>query len=144
MSDSVLMPKVVDQDGHPVAGPDLEAVLRLVSGMAQVGQLARIRLALERRQFTGRVVEKELSCTEEHQALALLEEEPFASWKTVVFFNDGPNDAYISINEGSAPFTVKRGESHPIDLTDADHPLHTIYYWCSSGNTATVRAQGKY
>lgn len=164
MSDAPLMPEVVDQNGKPLVGPDLDAVLKRVSEMAQVAQLARIRMALERaevaqlkeldqirsalerEQFQGETQELTLSCTDQVSwvGIDIGDERLELPWITASFVNDGPNTAFISINRKSYPFTIKAGEVHPIDFSRAEQRIETIYYWCTAGQTASVRAVGKY
>jgi hypothetical protein len=112
--------------------------------LAQLTELIKIRRVLENEQFGGNVREVILTCTDHRQQLKS-DDYPFLpEFITVVFFNDGPNTAYISLNDTNLPFTIRLSESHPIDLTQAKQRIQTLYYWCATGNTASVRLQAKY
>jgi hypothetical protein len=114
------------------------------SGANILGEMVRIRRALERQQFKGNVREVTLACTAQRQEL-LPTNYPFLPEAiTVVFFNDGPDTAYISINDANLLFTVRVSESHPIDFSKADQRIDSLYYWCDSGNSASVRLVLKY
>ena len=125
---------------------DLERIdpkaLSGIMQLAQLGQMNRIRKALERRQFKGIVNEIILPCTDSVSSVDITLHSP--PWVSVVFYNDGPNTAFISINRLDTPFTVLLNESHPTDYSDADQRVFRIYFWCGAGNTASVRAKGKY
>ena len=64
MSDIVprnsIMPTIVDDEGNPLEGPEMEKVSSLVMQMAQLAQLARIRKAAEIDIIQGLAVEKTL------------------------------------------------------------------------------------
>lgn len=164
MSDGPLQPEVRDDSGKPLVGPDLDAVLKRVAEMAQVAQLARIRKAIEqgqanqvkelgsirrslkRQEFQGITEELTLSCTSQVSwvGIDIGNVRLQAPWITVSFVNDGPNDAFISVNRQSYPFTIKIHDVYPIDFSRADQRLEEIYYYCAAGETASVRAVGKY
>ncbi len=154
------IPQVVDDKGNPVVGPALDAVLNRVSTFALLANVARLRKtleaqqkplvaiqdALERKQYSGQVLEVTLVANDSIQALDLSRSQTVLSgrWATADFINDGPNDAYIAINRKEYPFTARVGEAHPVDFDNADERIRVIYYWCNSLETASVRAVGKY
>lgn len=138
------IPEVVDEKGQKVTGPELEAVLKTVTNLAQTAQLARIRRSLEREHVEGKVVEITLDATEERQTFELLNEGPGIPWATVLFRNTGPDEVIIAINNAFRSFRLILDESTSIDLTKADQRVEEIYYWCARGETATIRVRGKY
>lgn len=119
-------------------------VPQAVVALAQLGQLVRIRRALERQQFEGAVAEITLACTDQQQFVVQSDYPFLEQLATAVFFNDGPDTAYISVNNSNLPFTVKKNESHPIDFSKADRRIEHLSYWCDVGNTAAVRLGVKY
>ena len=138
------IPEVVDETGKKIVGPEMEAVLGMVTQMAQVAQLARIRKALEREQFEGRLDNKTLSCTDKVGWINLLEESPHRAWISATFYNDGTNTAYIAINKDYKYIELRDTEELPIDFSKADERIRLIYYKCNPGETASVRVVGKY
>jgi hypothetical protein len=140
-------PQVLDDKGNPIVGPALDAVLNRVSSFAMLANMAKIRKAVERKQFQGVINEITLACSGTEGIIDVQERSGAVKnppWVSVVFFNDGPNTAYVGINNRVDFFTVRINESHPTDFGDADNRIHTLYFWCDPGNTASVRAKGKY
>jgi hypothetical protein len=139
-----IIPEVVDETGRKITGPEMEAVTGLVTQLAQVAQLARIRKALEREQFEGRLSKKTLSLTGEVDYIDLLEEPPHKAWITATFYNDGADTAYIAINKDYDYSELRISEELPVDFSHADERIRRIYYKCDPGETASVRVVGKY
>ena len=147
-------------------GIDMESLERIdpkalnsVIQFAQLGQMTRIRRALEkqeadlavikaallREQFVGQTYEKELLCNDQHQWYDLTKDAPLIPFIAAVFVNDDLlNNIYVSINDPDYPFTVKPRETHPLDFSKADKRIYFIFYWCDKGLTAKMRAIGKY
>lgn len=140
---------VVDEEGKEIVRPD---VVQAVVQLASLAQLARIRKSLEKEEFEGKVDSKTLDATDRPWGVDLVSQPPYRAWSTASFFNDGdistspPGETtvYISINRPSYPVTLKYGESYSVDFTKADRRIEFIYYWCALGETASVRAVGKY
>ena len=138
------IPEVFDEKGQKVTGPEMEAVLKTVTNLAQTAQLARIRKSLEREHIEGEVVGITLDATDERQVVELLNEAPGIPWATVFFRNTGPDDVNIAVNDAFKSFTLIKNEGTSIDLTKADKRVEKIYYWCAPSETATLRVRGKY
>ena len=135
-----IVPEVVDETGKKVLRPD---ILQMVTQMAQLAQLARIRKSLEKEHFEGKKDSRTLNATDQLQWIDLIDHFPNKPWATASFFNDGPNRAYISFD--ALDWTpLNRGDRFPPDFTKADERIGLIYYICDPGNTASVRAVGKY
>lgn len=136
------LPAVTDNAGKPLAGPELESVIKLVTDMAQVANLARIRQALEREQIEGRSIEISLSVTAQMQVLDLREVFPYTPLATVAFYNlDDNGTAFISVNNAADFKTLGPNQSDNIDLTKAKRRAEVIYYY---GDAITVRLQGTF
>jgi hypothetical protein len=119
-------------------------VPQAVVALAQLGQLVRIRRALERQQFEGSIAEITLNCTDQQQEVEMLENPFFIRSVTVAFINNGPNTAYILINHTNLPFSIQINESYPIDFSRAERRIESLVYWCDTGGTAVVRVKVKY
>lgn len=136
------LPEIVDEGGKPVARRD---VLQLVLQMAQTAQLARIRRSLEKDEFEGVEDPRTLSASDERKVLDLVMEHPYKPWITVSFFNDGPDTVYLCINRMRVnPVVLLIGESYSPTFAKGERRIELIYYWCSTGETALLRAVGKY
>ncbi len=149
---SISYPEVVDEEGNKIIGPEMEAVTGLVSQMAQLAQLARIRKSIEKEEFEGKIDSRTLIATDQLQWIDLIDRHPNTPWATAAFFNDG-NPAlppgtnvpvHIGINDMNPNATLNTGDALPADFTKADRRISIIYYWTDAGNTTVVRAVGKY
>jgi len=132
--------KVVDDEGKEIVRPD---VLQAVVQLASLGQLARIRKSIEKEEFEGKKDSRTLNATDQLQWIDLINRFPNKPWATASFINDSPNRVYISFD--ALDWTpLNRGDRFLPDFTKADERIGLIYYICDPGNTASVRAVGKY
>ena len=156
-----LIPEVVDDQGNPVVGPPLDAVLNRVSNFAVLANMARIRRAAERDNSTllairaaverdfvkGELFSPTLAASGSLQMLDVLNNPlnyPLLPLATVTFFNDGPDPVFIRINESVNQFMLNNADNIFVDFSKADKRIVLISYWCSTGQTASVRMIGKY
>lgn len=139
-----VVPKVVDVEGNKIVGPEMEAVIGLVSQMAQLAQLARIRKSLEKGEFQGIVDRRNLAATDQLQWVDLIDRFPNTPWVSAFIINDGPNDALLGINNAYNWLRIKPAETRTVNHSKADQRIETIYYQCDPGNTALVRVEGEY
>lgn len=140
-SERKIIPEVVDESGKKVIRPD---ILQMVTQLASLGQLARIRKSLEKEEFEGKVDTITLSVTSKQSCLNLLDRWHYSALITGYFVNDGPDTAYIAINEPYAWLKIKKNETRTVDHTKADRRIERIYYKCDAGETASVRIEGEY
>jgi len=138
------LPQVVDDKGHKVVGPEMEAVTHLMIQMAQLAQQARIRKSLEREHFEGGVFTQELAVTEELGHISLLRGHPYTALATAFLINAGPNDAHIAINEAHNWLVLRPLETRTIVHTKADKRIEIVYFRCNPGESASVRLEGVY
>lgn len=136
-----LIPDVVDDSGKKVLRPD---ILGVVTQLASLGQLARIRKSLEKEEFEGKVDTPTLSVTSKQSCLNLLDRWHYSALITAYFVNDGPDTAYVAINEPYAWLEIKNGETRTVNHTKADKRIERIYHKCDVGETASVRIEGEY
>lgn len=139
-----IVPEIVDEQGQSVEGPEMERVIKLMTGVAQNAQLARIRKALERRQTQGKKFTTTLIATDQVQWLDLLESNPYTPLATVRFFNIGPSQAYIAINDNYDFTPVWINAEFPLDYTEADERIHYIAYKCDPGGSARIQLLATY
>ena len=139
-----ILPEIVDETGKAVTGPEMEAVTGLVTQLAQLAQLAKIRKSLEKEEFEGKVDTITLSVTSEQSCLNLLDRWHYTALISAFFVNDGPDTAYIAINEPYAWLKIKENETRTVDHTKADKRIERIYHKCDLGETASVRIEGEY
>lgn len=141
----VTMPRIrVIEDGKETVGELDVGLITMVTQLAELGQLNKIRKSLQREQFQGKLLSVTLSATDEYKALDLTKQYPFTPWATATFVNDGDDTAYVAINNQRPYHELKKGESIPADFTKADVRIYFIEYYCDSGETATIRVLGKY
>lgn len=98
---------------------------------------------LQAQSYYGIIDPRTLNATGVLKWLSLVEDPPYTPWISVSFFNDGPDKVNIGINrpDGSP---IESGESLTVDLSGANRRIETIFYQCDTGETASVRAIGKY
>jgi hypothetical protein len=115
--------------------------------LAQLGQLVKMRKEQERRKFQGVIDEVTLNANQVRDVVDISNRPGLkggSPWISCAFFNDGPNTCYVGINNQSTFFTMRINESHPTDFSDSVDRINKIYFWCDPGQTASVRAKGKY
>lgn len=134
---------VTDDKGNPLAGPELEGVLKVVTQMAQVAQLARINRNLEREQSEGKTDTRTLTATSVVQAIDLVQAWPFAPWIEGLFINRGPGICYVSVNDDREFRTMLIGETDDRDHSKSDRRIEKFYYYCL-GDPTTLEVRGKY
>jgi hypothetical protein len=143
-----LLPRVEDEDGNKLEGPEMERVLGKVTEFAQLAQLAHIRMAAERPQVQGRTYPLILNVTDVPQWFDTRTMFPYVPFARVEFYNQGSNEwpVYITVNTQYDWNLLLRYDTLPIDYSQADERIHLIGYRCdpSTGNTGTVRMTAHY
>ena len=138
---TVPMMKVIE-DGKEVVRPD---VIQAVVSLGSLGQLAKIRKALERDQFRGKIDTRELPVTDEYQFIDLVDDWPNTPWISCFIINHGPNTAKIQIDGLHETWLkMRKNETRTIDLSKADERIKRIAYQCDSGETASLEVEGVY
>lgn len=132
---------VVDGEGREIVRPD---VIQAITQLASLGQLSRIRRSLEKEEFQGRLDPRTLDATDKQVCLDLRKEWYYSPWVAAFFINDGPNTAYIAINDPFGWLELKADETRSIDRTKADQRIGRLYYKCAPGETASIRVEGVY
>jgi len=146
------LPQVLKRVTHPTIIEDGKEVGPLPTGemqeiiqLAQLGQMVRIRKALEREQTQGFYDRRDLGCMDEIQFIDLISGQPGFPWATAYFYNYGDGNAYIGINQVEPnPHVLEKGEGYKADSTKSNERISKIFYWCDPGNTALVRVVGNY
>jgi len=131
----------VVEDGREIVRPD---VIKAVVELGSLGQLVRIRKAAEREHIKGQQDPRNLDATEDYATIDLIEDDPHTAWATGYFFNRGPNSVYLAINKARPFVELKIGEDQAVDFTKADTRIWYIEYGCDDGETASLKAVGKY
>ena len=131
----------VVENGKEIVRPD---VIKTVVELGSLGQLVKIRKALERDHIQGKQDPRDLEATEEPQHVNLVDDWPNTPWATAYFFNRGPNSVSLAINKARPFVELRPGEDQELDFTKADSRIWFIEYECASGETASLKATGKY
>lgn len=137
------LPEVVDETGKKIVRPD---ILQVVTQMAQLGQLAKIRKSLEKEEFEGVEDQRWLNATDRLQWIGLIKRYPNTPWISAFFTNYGPDLVRIAINETYDEFELLINETVTVDRSHADERIRRIYYICpvNPGDTARVKVIGAY
>lgn len=106
--------------------------------------LNKVNEHLAKAEFRGELEPRTFTVSEEAQEIDLIRDWATPHLITASFFNDGPNTAYIAVNSPSKWVELKKGESINIDFAKADKRIVFIHHKCDAGETASVRAIGKY
>ena len=78
------------------------------------------------------------------QYLDLVHNEPHTPWSYAHFFNNGPNEAEIGINNPASRFIILPFQHYTISRLGASERIGIIYYICKPGETARVDITGEY
>ena len=145
---TIVTPKIIDEEGKEVVRPD---AIQTVVQLAQLGQLTKIRKALEKTgesleklEFQGELDPRTLDATDKLQFITFIHEFPYVPWIGAFFVNDGPNAARLAINHPYDQFELGVKETRTISRAHADERIRTIFYVCDPGETATIRVDGEY
>ena len=138
------VPEVTDSNGKYIVGPEIDSVLKRVVDMAQLANLARIRISLENAKFQGKLDPRNLSVTPTPKFIDLLNNHPNTPWIEADFVNRGNVTMYVSINVEDKFIPIGPGEKFFFDVKQANQKIEGIYYYCSPGGTTTMQVLGKY
>lgn len=136
------LPEIVDETGKTLdAGVD---VMGLVSKLAELAQLAKIRKSLEKEDFSGRVDIRPLASTDVMQMTEYTLDWPFVPLIGAFIINNGPNDVRIAINEPLDWIDIIVTGTRTISHSHAKRRIDRIYYVCAAAGTAAVVIEGQY
>jgi hypothetical protein len=142
----VLIPEVVDDQGKPVVGPDLDAVLKKVTELAQLANMVKIRTLLEKQWNKGKDTEITFNTNSSPQLYDLRIQYPFEPLVIMNFVNRGGKNGYISINSKDNYKILAPGEVWGVDHTLSEEKIHYLWYKCAEGtsDTTTITAAVRY
>ncbi len=139
------LPEIIDESGNVVEGPAMDEVIKLITGISQNAQLARIHRDLARRQIEGCVKQVTLAATPTIQYFDTTEHGEKPPWAKAEFVNDGPGPAYVSINKFYHYVQmVQYAKPFVVDFTEADERIFSIFYYCDPGLTANIQVVATY
>jgi hypothetical protein len=78
------------------------------------------------------------------QWVNLVTNPPNTALVSASFFNDGPDPAYISINNPDTWLKLNKGESQDVTALGGQRRIEIIYYKTDPTQSATIRVNGKY
>lgn len=147
-----IIPEVVDEEGNRIVGPELEAVTSLVTQLAQVAQLARIRKATEaqlaqmEKAPVGVLESIEKTITGDTPVRLEVKSPKWVGQPctSASIHNDGDDDVWIKLNDPRRRWQrVKMDES--LDFDFHGHPLIERFYFKSvPGGEANLRIALEY
>lgn len=94
--------------------------------------------------YSGLTDSRVLEADEKLKWINLADFPPFTPWIAASFFNDGPDSAYIAINNPDEMLELKKGENQYVNLSFAERRIEVIFYKTAPGKKAGVRVEGKY
>jgi len=142
-------PTIVDSEGNKVVGPEMEAVTGLVTQMAQVAQLARIRKTLEKQESQMERIPQGVMRPFEKTVTG----DTIERWEVIddvgqkcssgTVYNDGPDSCWVALNDIRDGFQeIKEGESLDFSFK---HPVIERFFWYSTADgTANLRIPLEY
>jgi len=145
-----IIPQVVDDEGYKIVGPELEAVTHLVTQMAQVAQLARIRKATETQASQMEKVPEGRLRPYRKTVIG----SGITRWEVIddvgrrcssgTVYNDGPQSCWIALNDIRDGFQeVKEGES--LDFDFHGHPIiERFFFYTTADGEANLRIPLEY
>jgi len=120
------------------------ALIVLAPTLQRIASATPTAMLYRGQQYLGLEDSRDLVATDQLQWLDLLNNSPYTPWITASFFNDGPDSVFIAINLPSGFTELKSGESKSVNFSMADRRIEVIYFVCNAGESASVRAVGKY
>ncbi len=140
------VPEIIYEQSQSVEGPEMERILKLMNGMAQNAQLARIRKALERRQIQGKKFTITFNVTPQVQFYDFLEMNPYTALAKMQLINASQSQAqvYVAINDNFDFSPIWVNAPFNLDYSEADERIHYLVYKCDPGLTGTIRLVGTY
>lgn len=137
--------RVVDDNGRETVGELDVGLVNMVVSLGQLGQLAKVRKALERDHFRGKLDPRELPVTDEYQFIDLVNDWPNTPWIGFFIINHGPNTAKVQINGIHETWLkIRKSETRTVDRSKADERISLIAYQCDPGETALLEIEGEY
>ena len=144
---TIVTPKIIEE-GKEVVRPDaIQAIVQL----AQLGQLTKIRKALEKTgesleklEFQGELDPRTLDATDKLQFITFIHEFPYVPWISAFLVNKGPNAVKIAINHPYNPLEMGVNATRTISRAHADERIRTIFYVCDPAETASIEVTGEY
>lgn len=144
-----IIPEVVDEEGNKIVGPEMEAVTQVVTQLAQVAQLARIRKTLERQEEMmekipeGRMRPFKKSITGDTPEMWKVIDDVGRKCNSATVYNDGPDSAYVCLNDIRDGFQeVKEGES--LDFDFRSPKIERFFFKSTADGTANLRIPLEY
>lgn len=105
--------------------------------------LNKINKSLKVTQFQGGAGVITLNADEKYRYIVLWHVYPYTPLFTAHFFNDGPDEVFVSVN-GEADMPLKKGANALYDFIKAERKIEVISYYCDPGETASVRVGAKW
>jgi len=144
-----IIPEIVDDEGYKLVGPELESVTQLVTQMAQVAQLARIRKTLERQEAQMEKIPEGKLRPYRKTVIG----SGITRWEAIddvgrrcssgTVYNDGPQSCWIALNDIRDGFQeVKEGES--IDFSFKHPVIERFFYYSTADGEANLRIPLEY
>lgn len=122
---------------------DLE-LLQFVLADDMARSLKQIEKSQKREEFEGKLDTRTLEATDKRKFIRLVRDWPYKPWAKAYFWNDGPNNVKIAVNDPYEEQLLKADDHMDLDYLKANRRIEMLYYWCAPDETASVRVLGKW
>jgi hypothetical protein len=99
---------------------------------------------LQAQSYRGLTDDRTLNATPTLQWINLISDPPYSPWISASFFNDGPNSAFIAINNPAELTEIDKGGSLEVSMAGGQRRIEFVFYKCNLGENTSVRVIGKY
>jgi len=117
----------------------MASLLSSISGIA-----ASSTQQLQAQAYVGLTDSRTLHATQVLQWINLISDPPYTAWITASFHNNGPDSAFVSINNPDEFTEIANGEDIAVSMAGADRRIEFVFYKSNLGERASIRALGKY
>lgn len=116
--------------------------MMLLAAVLPVTQQAQAQIYAQA--YQGLTDSRILNATPTMQWVNLLSDPPYNPWISASFYNNGPNSAFIAINNPAELTEFASGESLEVNMAGGQRRIEIIFYKSKMGEKASVRVIGKY
>jgi archaellum component FlaG (FlaF/FlaG flagellin family) len=128
-------------------GIEISDMMLVVMMVIVASTMAGVALLLTQQQaqaYTGLTDSRTLNATSTTQWINLISDPPYSPWISASFHNDGPNSAFIGINNPDELHELASGEDYQVNMAGGERRIELVFWKSNAGETASVRVIGKY
>lgn len=125
---------------------DIMVMMMMIMMMALLPSLVGTTASttLQAQAYVGLTDSRTLHATQVLQWINLISDPPYTAWITASFHNDGPDSAFVAVNNPDEFTEIANGEDITVSMAGADRRIEFVFYKSNLGERASVRVLGKY